>query len=309
MNDVFELVHEWAESQEPVFIVGPERSGTSMMFRTIVSHPAFCSFNNATVETFCFIHPYRLLEKASSDNYEQRVYLGKQYAAFMEAITEIKRVNEECDAAGLSQSYLSEQREVIWERRGFRDLLRAFFYFSWLNLGRMRIAEKTPAHVRCMEEIIECFPKAKILICLRNPVETIASHRKRLAKEIELGKDPKDPGLEWLTKSVAHYLGYFEHVANMVGVAQRSFPKSVKIVPYSKVTSNADFLREVFAFLEEDPLLLSSESRMTSDKTLDWDPLLASLPKENVIDWRAWMTEEEAELVQRNDLISGWNRF
>ena len=51
----------WAKEQQPVFVVGPERSGTSLLFQQVSNHQSFCDFSQATVETFVFIKPWLLL--------------------------------------------------------------------------------------------------------------------------------------------------------------------------------------------------------------------------------------------------------
>ena len=48
------LLENWANDNAPVFVVGPERSGTSLLFQQVSNHSAFCDFSEATVETFCF---------------------------------------------------------------------------------------------------------------------------------------------------------------------------------------------------------------------------------------------------------------
>lgn len=309
MSELFDYgkLQEWANSQEPVFIVGPERSGTSMMFRSVVSHPSFCGFANATVETFCFIRPNKLLEAASPDNYEMRVYLGSQQSAFNEAVKPFRQIGRVCNQIGIPSNYLGSQRKLVWDRRGYRDLLRAFFYFSWKNLGEKRIAEKTPAHVRCLHEIFETFPRAKVLICLRDPLEVIASHRKRLAREIELGKDKADPSLDWLKKSVDGFMRYFENIDKTIKVAMRQFPSAIMLVPYLRVTRSPDFLRDVFGFLGEDVDRLSVMGSVPdTDKALNWDPLLTSLPKENTIDYACWLSDGEIESVMSYGQLGYW---
>ena len=59
------LLENWANDNAPVFVVGPERSGTSLLFQQVSNHSAFCDFSEATVETFCFNKPWLLLHSAS----------------------------------------------------------------------------------------------------------------------------------------------------------------------------------------------------------------------------------------------------
>ena len=69
------LLEDWANNNAPVFVVGPERSGTSLLFQQVSNHSAFCDFSEATVETFCFNKPWLLLEDSCPDNYEMRLYV------------------------------------------------------------------------------------------------------------------------------------------------------------------------------------------------------------------------------------------
>lgn len=306
----FSMLDSWALHQEPVFILGPERSGTSMMFRTIVSHPSFCSFDQATVETFAFIRPFSLLQEASPDNYELRVYLGKQYPLFVAAMSELQAINKICDANGIGQMYLEPEgfRAEVWEQRRYRDLLRLFFYFSWLNLGERRLAEKTPAHVRCLRQVFEVFPRAKVLVCLRDPIEIIASHRKRLEKEISLGKQVEDPGLGWLTKSIPQHLQYFQAIEKKIVRAELDYPGQLKRVSYARVTAEPAFLAEVFGFLGEDIDQLQNQAVSANDASLQWDPLLNSLPVNNQIDISRYLSVDDVssvkEMIPGRDLSS-----
>ena len=184
------MLGDWASSQQPVFIMGPERSGTSLLFQQVSNHPAFCDFTHATVETFCFVKPWLLLEPAGPENYEMRVYLGqKNLKKFQDSILPLIERNKMLSSEGMPLQYLNHpKRKEIWFERRYKHVNRAFFYSSWKHLGEKRLVEKTPAHIRCAKEILATFPKAKLLICTRSPGEIIASHKKRYKKEIELGK-------------------------------------------------------------------------------------------------------------------------
>lgn len=312
-NFSFETLDTWSEQIEPVFIVGPERSGTSMMFRTVVSHPSFCSFDNATVETFAFIRPWELISQPGPGNYEMRLYLGKLYDSFMDAILPIIEQNKLCDSEGVPSQYLGgdkEQRSTVWKKRQYGKLLKTFFYFSWLNLGKKRIAEKTPAHVRCIDEIFDCFPKAKLLICLRNPAEIVASHRKRLEKEIELGKSREDPSLAWLNKTIEEYSNYLQFVGRKVQRAHKVFPQRILDIPYRRVTSDKPFLLDVFTFIGEN----EGRSKVAYDnkgQAPSWDPLLsANSPQVNVMNVKDWITEAEEgkfKELQESEILAGWS--
>ena len=286
----------WASEQSPVFILGPERSGTSMMFRALVSHSSFCQFGNATVETFAFVQPEKLLAEPSPDNYEIRLYLGKKYEKFVRSVDCLNNANVKNSVTTLPIGYVGDKYkdQQVWEQRGYCNLLRAFFYFSWLNLGRKRLAEKTPAHVRHLDHILECFPNARILVCLRSPQEIIASHRKRLANELSLGKSERDPSLLWLQKSVNEYINYFVSVERNVREAEK-LSNNVLRISYSKVTQSSEYLDSVFNFLGEDSNKVRVDGSMSGDSALKWDPLLNASPQTNIINVSDYLTDIEIE--------------
>jgi hypothetical protein len=291
-------LREWATEQQPVFIMGPERSGTSLLFQQVSNHPAFCDFSHATVETFCFVKPWLLLEPAGPENYEMRVYLGqKNLEAFQQSIAPLIERNNMLTGEGMPVPYLHQpNRAEIWFERRYKHVVRAFFYHSWKNLGEKRLVEKTPAHIRCATEIVGAFPKAKLLICTRDPAEIIASHKKRYQKEIELGKSADDPSIAWLSHSTLDYLKYFRNINNKINRLVDAPEISAMVVPYGKLTSEPNVMLErIFDFLGELPA--TSDSKMIERKEQAWDPLLNKPPQKNEIALSAYISEEDKKLV------------
>lgn len=288
----------WARSQAPVFIVGPERSGTSLLFQQVSNHGSFCDFTHATVETFVFLKPWLLLKEASASNYEMRVYLGqKNFSGLKERVRPILKRNLELDGQRYPYDYVNckNRVEVFYERR-YRALLRAFFKLSSDNLNGKRLVEKTPSHIRCVEEIFKVFPNAKVLICTREPAEIIASHRKRKKKELDLGKKIDDPSLVWLSHTTDQYIKYFLNLDKKISHLVKNSPEAVMVVPYGDLTSNfVSVYARILSFLGEPVLDYKS-----ADKTRiyqEWDPLLNSPPQRNMVDLTKYLGEEDLELI------------
>jgi|TARA_Y100000588_G_scaffold91018_1_gene98171 hypothetical protein len=302
-------LREWAFEQQPVFIMGPERSGTSLLFQQVSNHPAFCDFSHATVETFCFVKPWMLLEDARPENYEMRVYLGQRnLATFHENISPIIERNKQLTQQGMSLSYINQSnRQEVWFERRYKHAIRAFFYHSWMNLGEKRLVEKTPAHIRCAEEVMQTFPNAKLLICTRDPAEIIASHKKRYQKEIELGKSPDDPSIAWLAHSTKSYLEYFLSIDKKISSLAQEYGANKVVVPYGQLTSDPkSTLEKAYSFIGVDYFAPSSNN--TADNTQAWDPLLNLAPQQNEVDCSQFLSKEEIELVSsvRPQLKNSW---
>tara|TARA_B100000700_G_scaffold148161_1_gene165051 strand:+ start:5057 stop:5995 length:939 start_codon:yes stop_codon:yes gene_type:complete len=293
------MLKEWAYEQEPVFIVGPERSGTSLLFQQVSNHPKFCDFSHATVETFCFVKPWLLLEPAGPENYEMRVYLGqKNLKVFQDSIVPLIERNKMLSLEGMSRQYLNHpNREKIWFERRYKHINRAFFYSSWKHLGEKRLVEKTPAHIRCANEILETFPKAKLLICTRSPGEIIASHKKRYKKEIELGKSANDPSIAWLAHSTEDYMKYLNSINNNINTLLDEMPESVKVVPYGDLTSSPDkTLKNVYQFIGVDYIDPNNMTRSRDEQA--WDPLLNKAPQKNEVDLAKELSSDEIDFIK-----------
>lgn len=303
------MLSEWAHEQEPVFIVGPERSGTSLLFQQVSNHPSFCDFSFATVETFCFVKPWMLLNPAGPENYEMRVYLGskEQFKAFQNKISPLVERNKMLTSTGLSIPYFGKpDRKKIWFERRYKHVLRAFFFHSWNNLGKKRLVEKTPAHIRCVDEILATFPKAKILICTRDITEIISSHKKRLKKEVELGKKPSDPSIAWLAHSTEQYVKYLKSINNNI-VNLIDSHSDCKIVPYGDLTNDStNTLENVFSFISEDFRSSNDSKQVRTEQA--WDPLLNKPPQRNITAIKEYLTTAEIAYVsnQKNAFKDFW---
>ncbi len=293
------MLGEWAYKQEPVFIMGPERSGTSLLFQQVSNHPDFCDFSHATVETFCFVKPWLLLQESSPENYEIRVYLGKnQLEQFQESISPLIERNKMLNEQGMSLEYLNQaNKQEIWYERRYKHVIRAFFYHSWKNLGEKRLVEKTPAHIRCVKEILDAFPKAKLLICTRDPSEIIASHKKRYLKEIELGKRADDPSIDWLSHSTEKYLKYFLNIDRIINILKKNDSDKMKLVPYGDLTlSPTNTLQDVFTFIGSNYSAVNSVNTRHRNEQA-WDPLLNQAPQKNIINVNDFIPEYERDLI------------
>lgn len=303
------MLDEWAVEQQPVFIVGPERSGTSLLFQQVSNHRGFCDFSEATVETFCFTYPWKLLDEPSPDNYEMRLYLGQDNIEVLkEQLNEVVIANNVANEKGFPKDYLyKENSQEIWESRQYQTLLRGFFYYAWNHLGKKKLVEKTPAHIRCANKIFETFPNARLLICLRDVTDIVASHRKRYEKEVSLGVPADAEELAWLNHPLSFYLNYMSEIDDIIQSLKLTHGDAIKIVSYSELTVEPNkTMGDIFQFLGCDTELAGYVQKEREAQA--WDPLLNKLPQPNYIDVRRYLSEEEIQKVKvvQNGFKNNW---
>jgi hypothetical protein len=272
--DLAEL-RRWCEQSRPIFIVGLARSGTSMLQVAFAQHPAMFDIANCR-ETFIFLRhrqPY-----TDPIHFPTRAYLKGR--PNLMALREWVEPYEE-EFGELSEA----------------DSIRAFFYFAGNRIypGRHPL-EKTPGHLRKLELIFEIFPLAKILVCSRDPVDVVASYRKRLAKAQADGEPPEKTG--WLNKGVDEMIGVFERFTRLVNEAIPRHGKAMFMAPYDwLIDSPEEAIRAICAFagMEFQPNMVASDAggRKESGTTAKGHAI-----QKRASDAHTVLTPEEIEKIQ-----------
>lgn len=237
----------WARAARPVFVVGPARSGTSMLQLALRRHSALFAVGGV-FETFLFHKPKAPLEDPVPGMLRNYLKGAPGVAAVRAAVAAI---------------------EAGAEPLGNDDLIRVFFQVAQQQLyeGR-RPLEKTPAHVHNLPAIFRIFPQARVLACVREPVEILSSYRQRLAREQAAGKPPET--WAWLTVDDDNLLAQLRRVKKALQTAESDFPGQVFQVPYGWITAEPEVaLRQICAFVNEafEPAMLDAEQAM--DRKVD----------------------------------------
>jgi hypothetical protein len=273
--DLAEL-RRWCEQSRPIFIVGLARSGTSMLQVAFAQHPTMFDIANCR-ETFIFLRPRQ--PYVDPIHFPTRAYL-KGRPNLMALREWIEPYEEE----------FGELSEA--------DSIRAFFYFAGNSVypGRHPL-EKTPGHLRKLELIFEIFPRAKILVCSRDPVDVMASYRKRLAKAQSDGEPPEKTG--WLDKGVDEMIGVFERFTKLVNDAIPAHGKDMFMAPYDwLIDSPKESIQTIcqFAGMEFVPTMIASEA--TGSKAEGKSEKAHAIQK-RASDAHKVLTAEEIDKIQK----------
>jgi Sulfotransferase family len=233
-------LRRWCEQSRPIFIVGLARSGTSMLQVALAQHPTMFDIANCR-ETFIFLRPRQ--------PYVDPIHFPTR--AYLKGRPNLMTLREWIEPYEEEHGELSEA-----------DSIRAFFYFAGNRIypGRHPL-EKTPGHVRKLELIFEIFPLTKILVCSRDPVDVVASYRKRLAKAQADGEPPEKNG--WLDKGVDEMIGVFERFTRLVNEAIPKHGQDMFMAPYDwLIDSPEESIRAICAFAGMDfvPTMVAAEA-------------------------------------------------
>jgi hypothetical protein len=165
----------WPHQSEPeaVFIVGVSRSGTTLMRRILDRHPriAIATENHYLGHLLAWEgarHYFRRVGDLRDDAAVRRlielIYSGElQRRSRLRELSPYWRwLTERVPRADIEARLLASDRT---ERGVFEAFLRIFAD----RRGKAIMGEKTPAHLAYVETLLEWFPDARVIHCMRDP--------------------------------------------------------------------------------------------------------------------------------------------
>lgn len=163
------------DTDGPVFIVGAPRSGTTLTARLLGNHP-----NIFMPGETHFLN----------DIYSRRGHLGKpENPESLDAIatrlsTLYSRLNEFPDQDRIDRLITSgDFPSALAGCRSYRDVFAAFMEIQMECEGKARWGNQVPREVFEIETLLEMFPDAKIIGCVRDVRDFLFSYREKWRRE------------------------------------------------------------------------------------------------------------------------------
>ncbi len=207
----------------PVFIVGLGRSGSTLLARMLDAHSALAIFP----ETWCYVRLDLLgcLEEFT-DHW--------QYILFLNEIWESLHSYKD-PAARVVATEAAKQPRYAGPTAPLLELLGK----AYARTRSARIwGEKTPGHVLWLPQIHKLFPKAHILVSIRDPRDVLLSYDERW------GGGNHDTA--FLMKAAAQVRHYLSHLLSSPGFP----PEQIFWVKYEALTAQpSTVLRDICRFL------------------------------------------------------------
>jgi hypothetical protein len=211
----------------PIFIAGPDRSGTTLLFALLASHPNISMVRRTNM--WRYFH----------DRYGD---LG-QVQNFERCFNEMLRYNR-------IQTFLKPDakriRSEFWlEKPSYGRLFTLFHQHHAESLGKTRWGDKSLHTEHYVERVFSEYPDAKILHITRDPRDRYASVRKRHGRD---------------TPRLGGANGRWLFSMNKALDNQKRYPDRYKIIRFEDLASNPEAtMKEVCAFIGEDytPEMLS----------------------------------------------------
>jgi len=216
----------------PIYVAGLERSGTSLIFALLASHPSIAMSRRTNLWTY-FYNQYGDLSQ--QENFEHCLKTMRQYKRLVPLKLDYDRIREE-----------------FWQGETTYPRLFALIERQYAErLGKPRWGDKSLNTERYADLIFVAYPGAKILHMVRDPRDRYASALTRW----KVSRGGVGAGTAMWLSSV-----------NMARRHQERYPDQYKIIRYETLVSQPEkTLREICAFIGEDysPEMLRMEGAET----------------------------------------------
>ncbi len=205
-------------NKEPIFIAGPDRSGTTLMFALLASHPSLSMVRRTNM--------WRYFHGRYGDLHEP-----ENFEHCLEHMVRYNRMRHlEPDPARI--------REEFWQGEPSYGRLFALFHeHNAERMGRTRWGDKSLHTEHFAEQVFEEFPRAKIIHMVRDPRDRYASVSNRYGRTIH---------------RVGAAMGRWLLSTRLGEQNQKRFPESYKMVRFEQLAAYPEeTLRDICAFIGE----------------------------------------------------------
>lgn len=274
----------------PVFIVGEARSGSTILYRTLLNHPAFkpreenlqeSSFIIQTPDAHRFDrnHP-RNLQKFLLDDTDE-------WSHFLESISPLRSWSRLAAILGPTFAWR-------WRLGPAKLVARSYAFHAKRARGSKRLLEKTPNHIYHIDRLLACFPAARLLYIHRHPVDVYSSLVRR---------GQVDPKADWARIGPDEFCNRYRRHLGLAVRGERRYPYSVMLVGYHDFTSAPEMeLERICDFLG---VAYSSNALTALDDPSRWahwerSKHLYQGIKTHTKRWQDYISLEVADRVQRN---------
>ena len=206
-------------SESPIFIAGPDRSGTSLMFALLASHPNISMVRRTNMWRY----------------FHERYGDLKETDHFKRCLVDMTRYNRmkhlKPDAERIQSEFLSGEPT-------YGRLFALFHLHNAERAGKRRWGDKSLHTEHYADHVFHEYPNARIIHMTRDPRDRYASVRKRHGRD---------------TPRLGASTGRWLFSMNRAIRNQKRYPAQYKIVRFEDVTRDPEgTMREVCAFIGEE---------------------------------------------------------
>jgi hypothetical protein len=286
--------------RSPVFIAGVARSGTTLLFRTLLKHSSFRPRNPSRVTR---IVESKIFQDCTEDNPHIFHFMQDDddvYKAFLEATRvrrAVQRLMKKLSVLKMVRRRSPRVRKAYAHITGRAGLIRTCFAYASKARDVKRMAEKTPIHGTFIPEIRASFSDAVMVWIHRHPVDAYSSYMRRGKAEVERAISPADDN-RWLKVDPAEFCRRHRQRIGCLREALARRPLPIKVVSYEEFVRHphAEF-ENLCGFLGEpyEAACVEGRSEEIDDPR---DPLLSRPIVSTTKSWKDFLTDEQCRFIE-----------
>lgn len=271
-----------------MFIVGEARSGSTILFRTLLMQPAFRPQVENLQETSL------VLQAPSAGRFDQtsprnlrRFMLDDEimWSRFLSSLRPVRGWLRTADRGGPGFG-------MRWMLTPSKLVARSYLFHAQKARGCVRILEKTPNHVEHIPRLLSCFPKAKLLYVHRHPVDVYSSYIRR---------GMVDAKADWARISVDEFCGLYRRRTRKALDALRRRPDAIRLIRYGDLTADPETqLAAICEFVDArfEPRTLDQLDDPQQYAHWERSRHLYEGIKTHTKDWREYLNSADAHRIQ-----------
>lgn len=272
----------WSAVERPVFIVGVERSGTTLLRSLLCAHSRFAV--SPETHFMGLADTFGARERTAPEDFEGFWSALERHLDARAIAIDLPRVRNLLDETGA---------------RDFRTVFAALLAAQAERAGKLRVGEKTPGHEHYLDRLFDWFPEAKVLFVHRDPRGCAASVLKAPWVQAQLRPEQFSAPLMRRTR-LCHVAFKAEEwrASQQIEQARVSDPRILSTAYEELVSEPVAAIERVCAFLGE-----SFEAAMLKEK-----PTALVDTSKRTLRWRDWTAEHERRAASpiARDRLDRW---
>jgi hypothetical protein len=249
--------------QDPIFIVGCSRSGTTLLQALLMTQENVYSLPET--------HFFSIISGSIITD-------GKGFlktSCLPEVLKDVKMMmGLEFPAATKGRLFSLAEQKCLDKKAFFELIVFSFLYrqIQKYDLQSIVLIEKTPFHFTAMEEIVKLYPKARFIGIIRHPVAVITSRKKNIIQDKNLAI--KKLATQW------------NRMISLCENFQEKKQEQIYLLKYEDLVQNVSRkMSELSRFLniKYNPDLLEKYKDVTDGVILPWETWKRSVSKENIL--------------------------
>jgi len=278
----------------PIFVVGTPRSGTTLTARILDRHSRVFMPG----ETHFF-----------DDIYSRRREFGSFQASEARSkvvntlMTLYERYNEPADQQRINHLFAgaAARNALITPQDSYCDVLSRFLEMQMAHEGKARWGNNAPRDVFNIKDILQCYPKAKIIVCVRDVRDFLVSYKNKW----KITSAQNTERLKALYHPVVTSLLWKSSMRQIPIIKSLVPAHNFMILRYEFLVKNPQkAVQEMCAFIEEDyeSDMLNVDTHNSSLQSAGTGIFSSSIGT-----WRSTLSREEAfiaQLINRKELQS-----